>query len=709
MKQILTKKGLILVDEVPAPLVSDDSVLVKVAYSCISSGTELADVNSSGQSLFNRAIKEPEKVVKTFNDFKKEGLMATIKKVHNKIHSYSSGTLGYSASGVALEVGKNITSIKVGDRVACAGSNIANHAEYINVPRNLIVKVPSGLDLDVASTVTLGAIALQGVRRADAKLSENIAVIGLGVLGQITVQLLKANGCKVIGIELDEERIYKACELGLDFGINPKKENPVEKTIAISNGYGVDTVIITTATTSKKPLSQGFQMCRKKGKVVLVGVVGMEFNRDDIYQKELDFLISTSYGPGRYDENYEQKGVEYPYAYVRWTETRNMEAYLQLIADKKINIKPLIEKEYTIDEAPNAYEELKTPATKPLIVLMKYNQNETGQIIKKIEMHSVTIKKDGRINIALIGAGEFAKEAHLPNLMKLKKTYNLSAVASKTGVNAKSIAQQYNAQYVTTDYREILGDKNIDAVIIATRHNLHAKMAIETLEAGKAVLLEKPMALNQEELDELVKTIKKSKQPFMVGFNRRFSEYAVEAKRSIEGRVNPMIINYQMNAGHIPVDHWVHTEEGGGRIVGEACHIFDLFNYFTEAEIESISFDNITPQTAGCSAHDNVVITIKYNEGSVCSLTYAALGSSQYWKEFCQIYFDGKIIIIKDYKKLEGYGLNLRKLKSSVPQKGLYEELIEFSKYMKGEIQEPIPLWQLTQATKISFVVGKEL
>ena len=435
----------------------------------------------------------------------------------------------------------------------------------------------------------------------------------------------------------------------------------------------------------------------------------MEINREDMYKKELDFLISTSYGPGRYDEFYEKKSLCYPYAYVRWTETRNMEEYLKLIAEKKINIKPLIEREYNVEEAYLAYDELKVANNRPLIVLLKYNQERENRILRKIEVQSKPIKKDGRINIAVIGAGQFAKGMHLPNLVKLKDYYNLFAVMSKTGSNAKSTASKFEARYATTDYNEILEDKSIDAVIIATRHNLHAQMATEALKVGKAVFLEKPMALNKKELNELVKAINETKKPFMVGFNRRFSKYAREVKKHISQRINPMIINYQMNAGYIPLDHWVHSEEGGGRIIGEACHIFDLFNYFTESEIESISVDRITPKTKHVSAQDNAVITLKYKEGSTCSLTYTALGNNQFPKEFCQIYFDNKIIIINDYKKLEGYGVKLKVEKSIEPKKGQYEELAEFSKYLRGDIQQPVHLWQLVQATEISFIVNNML
>ena len=703
MKQILVKKGCIVVDEVPAPACNAHSVLVRVMYSCISAGTELAAIDSSSQSLLQQVIKQPEKIKKFIDTLKQEGIQTTIKKVQSKTDAEAATPLGYSASGVVVGVGQNIGDIKPGDRVACAGAGIANHAEYIEVPRNLLVKIPDAVDYESASTVTLGAIALQGVRRADVRLGEWVAVIGLGIIGQITVQLLKATGCSVIGVEIDDGKIEKALSLGMDKGINSRQEDVTKAIAAMTDGRGVDAAIITAATSDKEVLAQAFQMCRKKGRVVLVGVVGMEINREDMYPKELDFLISTSYGPGRYDDSYEQRGIDYPYAYVRWTENRNMQAYIHLLAEKKIAVQPLIDRHYPVDQAALAYDELQKEGAKPLIILLQYNPAQQEPLTRRIEIHPKPLKISGLINIAIVGAGSFAKSVHLPNLATLRDVYSIHAIASRTGSNAKSIAQKYGARYATTDYTELLRDADLDAVIIATRHNLHAKMAGEFLQAGKAVFLEKPMALNQQELDQLVTIIQDTQQPFMVGFNRRFSPYAGEIKRHLAARTNPMIINYQMNAGYIPLDHWVHTEEGGGRIIGEACHIFDLFNYFTEAEVESLSIDKLTPATGYYSSRDNAIITLKYKDGSVCSLTYTALGNNRYPKEFCQIYCDGKIIILDDYKKLSGYGLTLKDLKSAHSEKGQKEALEAFAEYARSSRQIPIPLWQMIQATEISF------
>lgn len=704
MKQVFAKKGRISVEEVPAPIANENEVLVQVGYSCISAGTEISSLKNSNHYLCKKVFKEPRNVKKVLGILRTEGLAGTVARLKDRLADEK--TLGYSASGFVLETGEKINDIRIKDRVACAGAGVANHAGFIVAPRNLIVKVPENLSLELAATVTLGSIALQGVRRAEPKLGEFVAVIGLGILGQLTSQMLKANGCRVIGFDPDSKRVDIALSLGMDRGLDSAEDDVVEAAVRFSQGHGVDSVIITASTESSEVINRAMEMCRKKGKIVIVGAVGLNLKRDEFYRKELDVFISTSYGPGRYDEEYELKGRDYPYPYVRWTENRNMEEYLRLLKDRKLNIKPLIEKVYPVEKAPRAYQKLRAATPKPLIVLLKYDQESISD--KKVVISRLKPARD-KINLALIGGSGFAKAIHLPNLRRLSNLYRIQAVVSKTGSNAKSIAKRYGASYATTDYREVLKDRDVEMVLISTRHNSHARIAIEAARAGKAIFVEKPMALNRKELNALVKVLEETKVPFLVGFNRRFSPFARKIKEAVEGRLNPMIINYRVNAGYLPPEHWVHTEEGGGRNIGEAVHFYDLFNFFTESEVGSISAFSIDPRTEQYFRNDNFVATIKYQDGSVCNLVYTALGSKDYPKEEMNIYFDGKIINLTDYRELNLYGGGANGLKTGVPDKGHREELIELARSRRSGDGYPIPLWQLIQATDISFTVEKLL
>ncbi|MHA1753365.1 MAG: bi-domain-containing oxidoreductase [Candidatus Helarchaeota archaeon] len=601
-------------------------------------------------------------------------------------------------------MGDGIEDLKKWDKVACAGAGIANHAEYVVIPRNLVMKVPDKLDLKHASTVALGGIAMQGVRRGNFKIGEFVAVIGLGFIGQLTVQMLTISGCRVIAMDIDDRRCKIAKKHGAEIVLNSRDNKNIEKkVIKTTDGYGVDGVIFTAATNEPSVISSAFKMCRRKGKVVLVGVAGNKINRRDLYKKELDFLISTSYGPGRYDDNYELKGIDYPYAYVRWTENRNMEEYLRLLDERKIVIDDLIEKIYPIYEAATAYEELQKLSEKPIVALFKYSENKEAPS-NKIELKPVVKRSKEIINVAIIGAGAFAKGTHIPNLLKLKDKYNIYAICTRNSVNAAETAKKCNASVATTDYNQILSDKNVDMVMICTRHNLHAVYSIKALKAGKSVLCEKPMAINIEELEELTKVIEETKLPYIVGFNRRFSPFAKEIKKHISDRINPMIITYRMNAGYKPLDAWVH--EDGGRIIGEGCHIIDLFNYFTESQIESISFDKITPNTKAISPTDNVSINLKYKDGSVANLIYTALGNSKYPKENMELYCDNIIYKMTDYIELEIFGDKITRKILKKQDKGHLQELMEFYDVLIGENENlPISLDDMVQTTKGSFLI----
>lgn len=708
MRQVLIRRGRIVVENVPAPHVDDGHILVEVAYSLISAGTELSNLASSGKSLAKLAFEQSDRLTRLIDYIRSRGIRKAISKVMERTHAIRPA--GYSCSGIVVQVGKGIEGFYQGMPVACAGAGIANHAEVVLVPRNVAVRVPDGCSMRDAASVTLGAIALQGVRRANTNLGEIVAVIGLGLLGQLTVQLLKAGGCTVIGLDVDERRLNVAKQLGADYVLNPGYAIVNSEVSHLTEGYGVDATIITAASKSDAIVQQAMEITRKKGRVVVVGDVGLGLKRSPFYEKEIDFLISCSYGPGRYDPAYEEDGVDYPYAYVRWTENRNMAEYLRLVGQGRVQLAPILEREYDIADAQLAYEELKKETDRPLGVILRYQPSD-----KSVDLAKFATRVDlgarpasDKVRMAVVGAGGFAKSTHLPNLRKLSSLYHIRAIVTATGSNAKITAQRFTADYSSTDYDEVLKDPDVDAVLICTRHHLHAKMAIKAAKARKAIYLEKPMALSQEELTEVVETLRETGVPFTVGFNRRFSPAARRVKELINNRVNPLIAVYRVNAGYIPLENWVHGKEGGGRIIGEACHMFDLFNYFVGAKVESVDVSAISPATGHILSRDNFVATLKYIDGSVCTLIYTALGAAEVPKEYIEIYCDGKTMVIDDFLELQVYGCKAKGWKG--PQdKGHLQQLEAFGRSARDKNGWPIPLNELVSTTEISFLVDSQL
>jgi len=713
VKQVLIRQGQAVVEEIPAPQVEPGTVLVQVDHSCISIGTEMSGIKMTSLPLWKRALKQPENVKKVVEMAVSQGLSRTASVVQGRLSSGQA--TGYSAAGTVLEVGAGINDLQPGDRVACAGAQCAHHAEIIRVPRNLTVPIPDQLDFAAASTVTLGAIALQGIRRAQPTLGETFVVLGLGILGQLTAQMLKANGCKVIGTDLDRQRIAIAQQWGMDIGIHPDDGNNIEQVMRLTEGLGADGVIITAATPSDEVISTAFRMCRKKGRVVLVGDVGLNLNRADFYQKELDFFISTSYGPGRYDNHYEEQGLDYPVAYVRWTENRNLAEYLRLVAQSKVQVIPLITATYPIEQATLAYEALKDGEQRPLMVLLSYPSSPNNtQLLRVVPNPTAQPAGSNQIRIAVVGAGGFAKGMHLPNLQALSASYHIQAIMSRTGHNATATARQFEANYATTDYQKVLSDREVDAVILTTRHHLHASMTLDALKAGKHVLVEKPLALTQQELAEIEKFYSAldpaSGAPILLtGFNRRFSPHARRIYELIQSRSNPMILNYRMNAGYVPLDHWVHGEEGGGRNIGEACHIYDLFTYLTGSKVVAVTAQAINPTTGYYSCRDNFVATMTLADGSVATLTYTALGSKDYPKEQLEAFVDGKVLVLNDYKQLTVSGTKAKGVETKVVDKGHKAQLEAFAQAIQQGSDWPIPLWQQVQATEVALRVEAEL
>ena len=599
MLQAIVKKGMVLGEEVPAPVVSDGNLLIKVVNSCISAGTEISSVKTSGEPLIKRAMNQPEKIVKVFNMVKSDGISDALKNVKGELEKGK--PTGYSLSGVVIALGKDVTGFKPGDRIAAAGGGVANHAEYVDVPQNLVVKMPDEVDFIDGSSVAIGAIAMHGVRRSNLQFGEFAVVFGAGIIGLLTQQMLKYAGIRVAIVDIDENRLQIAKDLGAELILNSKVDDPVKNVINWSGGQGADAVIFTASTTSSSPLSQSFQMCKRKGKVILVGASGMEIDRKDIYSRELDLIVSTSYGPGRYDRNYEEKNIDYPYAYVRWTEKRNMAEYLRLLERQAVRLQPLITDTYSVKEVTEAFKALNSSEKKSIMVILDYGKPESKNYQdytdhdRKIHL-KIKPSEKSLINVALVGAGSFANNFHLPNLVKLSGYFYVHAICDQDGYKGKYAAEQYKAKYASSNYADILEDKQIDLIMICTRHDSHADLVLKGLESGKHVFVEKPLATNQTDLDKIKAFYSKSddaKPVLMVGFNRRFSPYIREIKKTTDKRINPLFIHYRMNAGFVPLDHWIH--ENGGRIIGEACHIIDVMTFLTGSRIHSISYEGLTP------------------------------------------------------------------------------------------------------------------
>lgn len=710
MRQVVVSGGTVRLEDVPAPLAEPGTVLIRMDHTCISVGTEMSGLKATGLPLWKRALRQPQNVKKVVDMVFADGLSATKRLVQERLAVEL--PTGYSGAGVVLDIGEGVDAFSIGDRVACAGAQCAFHAEVVRVPTNLVVLVPDNVNFEAASSVALGAIALQGIRRAAPTLGETFVVIGLGILGQLTAQMLRANGCRVIGVDLDRARIELAEQHGMTWGVHPDDANDVQQVARITGGAGADGVIIAAASPSDVIVSAAFRMCRKKARVVLVGDVGLDLKREDFYVKELDFLISTSYGPGRYDPQYEEGGLDYPLAYVRWTESRNMAEYLRLIADGVLDLRHLITAVHPIEQVDAAYRSLQSSVDKPLMALLSYPRL-SGDLVRRLELvATVAHVSSDVIRVALIGAGGFAKGMHLPNLMEMQSEFRLRAVASRTGHNATATGKRFGADYCTTDYREVLADPDMDAVIVATRHDSHGRLALEALTAGKHVLLEKPLALADDELRAIEDFYAKGTGPkpvLLTGFNRRFSPYAQRIASRVAGRSNPMILNYRMNAGYIPIDHWVHGAEGGGRNRGEACHIYDLFTFLTGARVERVEAMAIRPKTGYYAASDNFVATLSFADGSVATLTYTALGATEYPKERLEVFVDGTVISLDDYRSLTIAAGKEKPLATRAADKGQKEELLAFAKAIKGQAEWPIPLWQQVQATRISFEIERLL
>jgi predicted dehydrogenase/threonine dehydrogenase-like Zn-dependent dehydrogenase len=694
MKQIIQsfKTGETILEDIPAPQVSRGSVLIQTTVSLVSLGTERMLIEFGKSNLIQKARQQPDKVKQVLTKIKTDGLRPTLEAVFNKLGQPL--PLGYCNVGKVVGVGEGVSEFKVGDRVASNGQ----HAEYVNVPQNLVVHIPKNVSDEEAVFTVIGSIGLQGIRLCNPTLGEAIVVIGLGLIGLLTAELLIANGCRVIGIDIDPQKIEIAKAKGI-IGIDPREgTDPVKFVNDLTNGTGADGVIITASAKGDEIVSQAAQMSRKRGRIILVGVIGLNISRAEFYEKELSFQVSCSYGPGRYDENYEQKGQDYPLPFVRWTEKRNFQAILQAISTGKLEVKSLITERVPLDDYKNIYGNISNKGS--IASVLVYPEKSDNSKIIRISSATFASAKGG---IGIIGAGNFTAMTMLPALKKANAP--LASIASAKGVSGTSLAQKYSIAKSTTDYKHVITDPEIALVMITTRHNLHAKMVIECLENKKQVFVEKPLALTGEELEEIISHYD-GNTTLTVGFNRRFSPHVQKMKKLL-GSV-PMNVIATMNAGSIPPNIWVHDmKTGGGRIIGEACHFIDLITFLTGSKVTDVCMNamGLNPE----ENTDNVSIFLKYENGSTGVINYFSNGSKAYSKERVEVYSQERTLVMDNYRVTQGYGFKgFSQLKTKL-DKGHNEQFRLLIERLKKGGASLISFEELVNTTKASFAAIESL
>jgi predicted dehydrogenase/threonine dehydrogenase-like Zn-dependent dehydrogenase len=707
MRQIIQtiKSGIIQLLNVPPPLLNRGMVLVRNYYSLISPGTEGSTLRVARKGIIGKIKERPEQARQVVELLKQQGPVQTYRTVMKKLDAYS--PLGYSSAGEVIEVAPDIRGISVGDFVACGGAGYANHAEIVAVPYNLCVKLPAGADLRKAAYNTLGAIALQGVRQADLKIGETCAVIGLGLIGQLTLLILRAGGIKVIGIDVDSRTVEIARQHCLDLGFERTEPSLLDEIGTFTQGIGVDAVIITAASQSLDPINLAGTIARKKGRVVIVGDVLTGFERETYYKKELELRMSCSYGPGRYDMAYEEKGIDYPVGYVRWTEKRNMEAFQELVHSGKISIDYLTTHIFDLPEAPKAYDLILKREEPYLGILIKYDGKQE-ELKKRITLKERTPL--GKVNIGFIGAGNYALSYLLPNIPE-HEDITLKGILDASGTVSRKVAEKYGFEFCTSDEKDIFENEEINTIFIATRHDSHAQYVLKGLRAGKNISVEKPLCLRESELEEIKETydslIHQGKTPLlMVGFNRRFSPLAKILKERFGN--GPMAMIYRINAGPIPSDTWIQDREiGGGRIIGEVCHFVDFLTFLNGSLPESLS---ATALPDAENLDDTVSINLKFRNGSIGTISYFSNGSKKLFKEYLEVYKSGMVGILRDFKEIEIFENRKRFKKKLMSQdKGQKTMIASFFEAIKTGKPSPINFGEICSATEATFKIIKSI
>lgn len=695
MKQILQhlKTGQMELAEVPCPQAGRGQVLIQTRTSLISAGTEKMLVEFSKANLVQKARQQPDKVKQVLDKIKTDGLMPTLEAVFRKLDEPL--PLGYCNAGVVLEVGPGVADLQPGDKVISNG----NHAEVVCVPRNLVAKVPENVSDEHAAFTVLAAIALQGVRLVQPTLGEKICVFGVGLIGLLTVQLLRSSGCEVLAVDLNPQRLELAQRFGAKTVDLSKGADPISAAKGFTGEQGVDAAIITASAKTDEIVHQAAESCRKRGRIVLVGVVGLNLRRSDFYQKELTFQVSCSYGPGRYDEAYEQGGHDYPPGYIRWTEGRNFEAVLGAMSNGSLDMAPLVTHRFKLDDALKAYETIENDRA-ALGVILQYGDhvNRSGVVTVSQRPTEAT----GKAIVGVIGAGNFSKAILLPALAKTK--VRLAYIADLNGAAAKHAAVKFGAEKAVTDYRQILDDKQVDALFVVTSHNTHARFICEALEAGKHVFVEKPLCLHEAELEGIESAVRNHQSAvLMVGFNRRFSPHTVKIRELVAGRGGPLCVTMTVNAGEIPADHWTQDpQRGGGRIIGEGCHFIDLLSFIAASPVRSVSATMVGEGPA--VREDKMSIVLGFADGSVGTVNYFANGSKSYPKEVLEIFSDDRVLRLENFRVIHGFGFKgFKKFKTARQDKGHAAELAEFVRRIEHGGDQLIPFDQLKNVTEASF------
>jgi predicted dehydrogenase/threonine dehydrogenase-like Zn-dependent dehydrogenase len=703
------KTGELLIDEVPAPQLKAGGILVQNAYSLISAGTERTSVETAKASLIGKARARPDLVRQVVDNVKREGLLSTLYKVRTRLDNFKE--LGYSCAGQVLESSAN--GFSRGDRVACAGVGYASHAEVVFVPKNLAVRVPNGVSLDEAAFATVGAIALQGVRQADAHVGEHIVVVGLGLLGLVTLQLLKISGCRVFGLDISDKNFELAYRVGCDQCALSSPDS-IGKIAAFTGGVGADTVLITAATTSNQPIELAAELARKKGKIVVVGAVGMDIPRSPCYEKELDFRLSCSYGPGRYDPHYEEQGQDYPLGYVRWTENRNMQTVLDLIDERKLDVASLVSHSFPVENALAAYDLITQKVTEKYVaILLKYPQHgpELSSQHVQLKAAAAPLTHASTPVLAFIGAGNHTQSYLLPPLTALNA--RLKTVVTSRSVNAKTVGRKFGFEACATDPGAVLRDPEINLVIVATRHDSHARYVIDALKAGKNVFVEKPLAISSEEVDQIVavsnELLEQGRAPqLLVGYNRRYSAPIVTIKKIFQDRSSPLVMTYRVNAGVLPTTSWYRQPEHGGRLLGEICHFLDTLQFLTDSLPDSV-VAWAPEDRANREQRESAIITVRFKDGSVGTVLYVTTGAIVMEKEYLEAHCDGKSVKMLDFRKVVIAAGRSEKSTSFRADKGHGEEMRRLWHGIANGQPPPISLSSLIATSRASLAVLQSL